>query len=388
MQALRSAIGGTRLFQFVTNPMTRRALRVGRTIGLAGGIAYAGYGTGVHDALADPEGTTCKILEHVLVASGGGKLLPTDVPDAQLIQRLGDELVAAANLSLDAELADLTAAALNRAQPTAEEEAGIERVKSQQRAMRRAWRFVVIDDGTINAFVTDQLPGYVFVHRGLLELMKRHPEKLSFILGHELAHHLCDHNQQARNISAGLGLLQLFVFAAVDPTGLLSFALELGAFSTLFTYSLQLPTSRGHEHEADALGLQLVTRACRNPREAIKAHAVLASYEQTKGGAPDVTKLSSSHPATLTRLKELEAMLPDAEREYKKGGCWHRKEAWKRLSYTERLARAPPTKDDGAKSPPKANDGAAAATSSAAATPPSQPPAADAPPVRKSRLWG
>ena len=47
------------------------ALRAGRTVGLAGGIAYAGYGTGVHDALHDPEGTTSKILEHVLVSVGG-----------------------------------------------------------------------------------------------------------------------------------------------------------------------------------------------------------------------------------------------------------------------------------------------------------------------------
>jgi len=276
----------------------------------------------------------------VLSVSGGGKLLPAEKPDSLLVQRLGDELVAAAKLGLDAEMSELVTTAANRAAPTADEETSMERVRSQLVAMRRAWRFVVIDDDKINAFVTDQLPGYVFVHRGLLELMKRNPERLSFILAHELAHHLCDHNQQTRTIGASLSLLQLVVFAAVDPTGVLAFALELGAFSTLFSYTFELPSSRGHESEADALGLQLVTRACREPREAIQAHEVLARYEQTKGGAPDITRLGATHPATNERLLALQKLLPEAEKEYKKAGCWYRKAAWKRLSQTERLARA------------------------------------------------
>ena len=33
--------------------------------------------------------------------------------------------------------------------------------------------------------------------------------------------------------------------------------MEVGAVSTLFTYTLQLPSSRSHESEADALGLTL-----------------------------------------------------------------------------------------------------------------------------------
>ena len=161
----RLGVSGFRAFRFISHPGTRFALRAGRTTALAGTIAYAGYGTGVHDALADPEGTTSKILNCVLVAAGGAKLLPADRPDAKLIQRLGEELVAAAQVSLEAELADLTTAVSKRAAPTSDEEAAMERVKSQQAAMRRTWRFVVIDDATINAFVTDQLPGHVFIHR-------------------------------------------------------------------------------------------------------------------------------------------------------------------------------------------------------------------------------
>lgn len=257
--------------------------------------------------------------------------MTADKPESCLVQRLGDELVTAAIDTLNDEVAALQAEIAKKPKASAEDEAQLEQLASQQATMRRSWRFVVIDDKAINAFVTDQLPGYVFVHRGLIELMKRNPEQLSFIIGHELAHHLAEHNQQARNMAGILSMMQLLVFAAVDPTGVVAFLMEVGAVSTLFTYTLQLPSSRSHESEADALGLTLVTRACRNPKEAIKAHEVLAQYELKAGGMPDVTSLSATHPATLTRLSELQAQLPEAMKEYNKGGCSYKKRAWKRL---------------------------------------------------------
>ena len=52
-------------------------------------------------------------------------------------------------------------------------------------------------------------------------------------------------------------MLQLLVFVAVDPTGLVALLMEVGAVSTMLNYALHLPTSRGHEAEADALGLQV-----------------------------------------------------------------------------------------------------------------------------------
>ena len=87
--------------------------------------------------------------------------------------------------------------------------------------------------------------------------------------------------------------------------------------------TVEAPASREHEHEADAL-LDVV-RACRNPREAIKAHEVLARYEQEAGGAPDKITLGASHPATLERIAALKAALPQAEADYKAAGCFRRK---------------------------------------------------------------
>jgi predicted Zn-dependent protease len=317
-------------------PYLRKGARVTRTVGLATAIGYSGYCTGVHDALADPEGTTKKIMHQILEhhakngegrAVGAPALLAPDKRDSLLVSRLGNELVVAAQMALAAE-ADEIHARLASGAKDVDKEADTERldkIKQHQREFDRKWRFLVIDNDTINAFVTDQLPGVVFVHRGLIKLMERQPERLSFVIGHELSHHLLEHNEQDRRLTAGLSLLQLLVFTAIDPTGLVSFLVELGAMSTLFSYTFQAPSSREHEFEADQLGLQLVVRACRDPREAIRAHEVLARYEQDAGGAPDKTMLGASHPATLERVQRLREALPQAEKDYKQAGCVNRK---------------------------------------------------------------
>lgn len=340
MQRLASTFGHTRLYQILAHPRTRLVARTTRTATLAVSIGFAGYSSGVHDALADPEGKTKQILCQVLKSHGGdGRVLPADAPDAQLVARLGNEIVFAAQQALsheEEELEQKLQAAQAKSDSTAASDATkeLELVHGQKRSLQHTWRFIVIDDKTINAFVTDILPGYVFVHRGLINLMRKSHEQLSFIIGHEISHHMLEHNEQARTLEAGLSMLQLLVVVAADPTGLVSFVMELGLVSKLLSYSWTLPTSRGHEREADALGLQLVVRACRDPRKAIQAHKTLAAYEESIGGHPTTsTSLGATHPATLARLADLQALLPEAEKEYQRGGCKSRKkQLWRAYS--------------------------------------------------------
>jgi Zn-dependent protease with chaperone function len=284
--------------------------------------------SGVHDALTDPEGKKKQLLSQVLSSSGDGAndVLDQKEPDSRLVTRLGNEVVAAAREALALEIEELQGKG-----PEAEDE--LERARSQLRTLQHNWQFVVIDNGVINAFVTDVLPGYVFIHRGLIELMRKHPEQLSFIIGHELSHHILDHNEQTRTMQAGLSLLQLLVIVAVDPTGLLAFLMELGAMGTFLSYTMMLPSSRGHESEADALGLQLVVRACRDPHKAIQAHKTLAAYEEKMGHRPSrSTSLGATHPATLKRLDDLQELLPEAIKQYNKSGCKARKsQLWRSL---------------------------------------------------------
>ena len=89
MQRLRSLLGDSRLARALTSPVTRTIVRSARTVGLAGTIAYGSYASGVHDALADPEGQTRRILTEVLKAHGGSakggpNVLTPDAPDAQV----------------------------------------------------------------------------------------------------------------------------------------------------------------------------------------------------------------------------------------------------------------------------------------------------------------
>ena len=87
------------------------------------------------------------------------------------------------------------------------------------------------------------------------------------------------------------------------------------------------PASRGHESEADALGLQLCARACCDPRKSIEAHTQLAAYETSQGGDPETSGLMATHPATLQRLEDLRAQVPAAVALYESGGCAYKKRA-------------------------------------------------------------
>ncbi len=343
MQRLASVLGASRLGRVLVHPATRLALRGARTVALVGTIGFASYSSGVHDALADPEGQTERILKKVLMSTGGAPTLEPEAPDALLVTRLGNELVLAAQdwLSHELEVLEAKASGAGGGAGSAGGEAGgnvdAERLRLQKhlRALRHQWRFVVIDDPAVQAFVTDVLPGFVFVHRGLLDLMRDTPAQLSFVLGHELSHHLLEHNEQSRNLQRGFSLLQLLVLATVDPTGLVSFvAVELGAMGALLSVAFALPSSRTHESEADALALQLVVRSCRDPAAAIGAHETLASHEEAKG--PPVLgmapQLVASHPATRERLERLRVLLPAAEAEYKRQGCALRKtQLWRAI---------------------------------------------------------
>lgn len=308
----------SRIGRFLTHPITRTGLRATRAGLLAGTIGFAGYSTGVHDALADPEGKTKQILTKVLTSRGGGATLDPSAPDALLVTRLGNEMVVAAQAVLMQQIDELDP-----------KDSGSEserlRLESKLRVLQRQWRFVVIDNDTINAFVTDVLPGFVFIHRGLIDLLRGSPPQLAFILGHELSHQLLEHNEKAQTLQAGLSLLQLLVLAAVDPTGLVSLALEVGALGSLLSLTLALPSSRAHESEADAFSLQLVVRACRSPTEAVRVQETLGAYEERVGGLAPGMALIASHPETQQRLVNLQALLPEAEALYRKHGCDSRK---------------------------------------------------------------
>ena len=226
----------SRWWSRLTHPYTRMGLRAGRTVALGAGIFGTGYSRGVQASLEDPEGVQREVLAQVLRQQGGsgsGNILAPDSSDARFVTRLGVQLVHAAEGHVAEQL-----------EAVGDDEALRQGLETKLRALHNLpWKFVVIDTGSVNAFVTEMLPGYVFVHKGLLDAFDRDENQLAFILGHELSHYLLDHGKQGAQLQGALSLLQLVVLASVDPTELLTLTLTLTPTLTLIlTLTLSLPT--------------------------------------------------------------------------------------------------------------------------------------------------
>lgn len=157
------------------------------------------------------------------------------------------------------------------------------------------WRFTVIDDETPNAFA---LPGgYVGVHRGLFQVVDG-DDQLAAVIAHEIGHVAARHHAERLSrqalVQSGVGALA----GDSDAAGLLAAGATLG---------LVLPFSRQQESEADAIGLRYMAEAGYDPRAALDVWRQFANLGS--GGGPEFL---ATHPAPDTRLRQLEALLPEA----------------------------------------------------------------------------
>ena len=71
-------------------------------------------------------------------------------------------------------------------------------------------------------------------------------------------------------------------------------------------YGIALPFSRKHESEADVIGLQLMAQAGFNPQESVSLWENMAA---ASGGSPP--QFLSTHPSHATRIRDLQARLPE-----------------------------------------------------------------------------
>lgn len=180
------------------------------------------------------------------------------------------------------------------------------------------WEFAVIqDDDTINAFA---LPGgKVAIFTGIL----KHTENetgLATVMAHEVAHALQRHG--AERMSRGIleQIAQLGTLAGA-ATGGVNPQVALGAMSA-YGVGVTLPHNRRQESEADYIGLQLMAKAGYDPREAV------AFWERMSGCPKEmigrfcfrsnaaIPEFLSTHPSDASRIKQIEAWIPDALRFY------------------------------------------------------------------------
>lgn len=172
------------------------------------------------------------------------------------------------------------------------------------------WEYNLVNDATINAWC---MPGGKIVfYTGILPVAQNEAA-VAAIMGHEVAHALANHGQQ--RMSAGMVQQGVNVLGnvALDEKSRNVFNQYYGVGSNVLG---MLPFSRAHETEADRIGLKLTAIAGYNPDEAANLWRRMGAA--SGGQAPP--EFLSTHPATTTRITNLEALAPTAKAEAKKFG--------------------------------------------------------------------
>jgi predicted Zn-dependent protease len=173
------------------------------------------------------------------------------------------------------------------------------------------WEYNLVQDNAINAWC---MPGGKIVfYTGILPICNGETG-VAVVMGHEVAHALADHG--AQRMSAGvfqqLGSVAGNI-AIKDEQTRNTFNQAYGISSQL---GVMLPFSRGHETEADRIGLQIMAIAGYNPDEA----AELWRRMKANSGGEAPPEFMSTHPSNETRIANLTSWAPLAKEEAAKFG--------------------------------------------------------------------
>ncbi|MEN8168907.1 MAG: M48 family metalloprotease [Pseudomonadota bacterium] len=164
--------------------------------------------------------------------------------------------------------------------------------------------FFVVDAPGINAFA---LPGgYIGIHSGLL-LASSTESELAGVVAHEIAHvtqhHLARGVEQANRaqLPLSVALIAAILLSGGDPDVVnAAIAASLGG-----SQQMQLNFTRAHEHEADRVGMQLLSHSDFDPRGMAGFFSRLQEESRYYGeGAPEFL---STHPVTTSRLAEAQS---------------------------------------------------------------------------------
>jgi predicted Zn-dependent protease len=172
------------------------------------------------------------------------------------------------------------------------------------------WEFNLIeDDKVINAWC---MPGgKVAVYTGILPIAQDETG-LAVVMGHEIAHALAKHGNERMSeaLLIQLGGASLSVALAKQPGA--AQQIFMAAYGMGAQVGFMLPYSRLHESEADRIGLIMMAKAGYDPREAIPFW-----QRMNEKGGKRPPEFLSTHPAPETRIKQIQALIPEAMKYYK-----------------------------------------------------------------------
>ena len=161
------------------------------------------------------------------------------------------------------------------------------------------WTFRAVDDPSPNAFA---LPGgFIFVTRGLLDLMNNEAE-LASVVGHEIGHVTARHSVQQMS-QQQLAQLALGVGAILSPT-----VAQLGGVASQGLGLLFLKYSRDDERQADDLGFRYALTQGYDVRYMDDVFRSLQRLGEESKQSPLPTWLAT-HPGEAERIQAIDAKL-------------------------------------------------------------------------------
>lgn len=168
------------------------------------------------------------------------------------------------------------------------------------RARQWKWEVNLLGSPQLNAFC---MPGgKIAFYYGILEKLKLEDDEVAAIMGHEVAHALREHARERMGKTAATnGVIEL-------GSALLGLGNLGRGLAGLGGQLLTLRFSREDESEADLVGIELSARAGYDPSAAVRLWEKMMAANK---GAPP--QWLSTHPASGTRIRDIQANLPKVE---------------------------------------------------------------------------
>ena len=162
--------------------------------------------------------------------------------------------------------------------------------------------FSLLEENELNAFAVPG--GYITFHSGLILTTKTESE-LASVIGHEIAHLSQRHIPR---IIAKAQATKLPTTAAIIASILVGGQAGVAGvtLANANVLSKQLEYSREFETEADAIGMQLMTRSGYDPRDMPQFFNTLQRFNVSSRDVPEFLR---SHPLSFNRVAESEARL-------------------------------------------------------------------------------